>query len=352
MQPTFDYALTDLTNLYNNPRGARDVTHASRSIIWLKPDIIVVYDRATTGTTGRFKKFNLWLPTNPAINGHQATMTSPGGQKLFITSLQAPNQTLTAVPAENGISMIAEADPMQYKLVIQDPANPTNIRFLTVLQGADAGAAAAPLAGIQSSAGTAFSGVEVQNTAILFPVDIRTSFANVTFATAAATNRYMVTGLTPNAAYDTTIRSNAGGMQITVAPGTQCRADSGGVLDFGPGAPRASVKPRVQSRNAVHLSGKSSILICDTQGRLVQRRSTESSAGAVVGMTRTAGGLPAGVYICALKTGGKVTNRRFVQVNYPRGSSSRGIWARSVAAWPAGDRSKGSCLIWVATPSA
>jgi len=98
MQPTFDYALTDLTNLYNNPHGAQDATHASRSIIWLKPDLIVLYDRATTGKTGRFKRFNLWLPTNPVINGNQATMTSPKGQKLFITSLLSTTQTLTAMP--------------------------------------------------------------------------------------------------------------------------------------------------------------------------------------------------------------------------------------------------------------
>ncbi len=99
------YAYGDTTNLYNRPNitpanAAMDVTHVSRSIAWIEPDHVVVYDRATTKTAGRFKRFNLTLLTDPVISGHTATVTSAGGQRLTIDSLLPAAGTLTASAAE------------------------------------------------------------------------------------------------------------------------------------------------------------------------------------------------------------------------------------------------------------
>ena len=53
-------------DLYNSSfNKATDVQHASRSIVWLKPDYVIIYDRATTATAGRFKHFYLQLPSAP-----------------------------------------------------------------------------------------------------------------------------------------------------------------------------------------------------------------------------------------------------------------------------------------------
>jgi hypothetical protein len=313
MHPTFDYALTDLTKLYNNPRGALDVSHASRSIMWLKPDIIVVYDRATTGKTGRFKKFNLWLPTNPVISGNTATMTSANGQKLFITGLGSASQTMTAVQAESGISMIAEAEPMQYKLVIQDPANPTDIRFLTVIQGADAGTSALALKSVQSSNGTAFSGVEMQNTVILFPVSITASFANVTFNASTGVNRYMITGLAPGSSYSATIQNVTGGTQVTVAPGTGYVADSGGVLDCGPGA--ASVIPAVKVAAGIWQAGRTDISYYDCRGRLILHRSGTGFEPGIEPAAMNVDRLSKGVYFRVAKANGIASCQPVVPLN-------------------------------------
>src|SRR5205807_8170174 len=49
---SYTYADSDLTRLYNRPSryqpadAATDITHASRSIVWLHGDFVVVYDRA------------------------------------------------------------------------------------------------------------------------------------------------------------------------------------------------------------------------------------------------------------------------------------------------------------------
>jgi hypothetical protein len=87
------YAQADATNLYNHPdwwtaaNQAQDIKHASRSIVWLNPDAIVVYDRATSGKAGRFKHFNLTLTAKPTITGDTARVTLPSGQGLTVQAL-------------------------------------------------------------------------------------------------------------------------------------------------------------------------------------------------------------------------------------------------------------------------
>src|SRR5262249_30421355 len=68
------YAYGDSTNLYNRPgytaaASAMDVLHASRSIAWIQPDHVIVYDRATSKTASRFKRFNLTFVGTPAVTG-------------------------------------------------------------------------------------------------------------------------------------------------------------------------------------------------------------------------------------------------------------------------------------------
>ncbi len=56
--PGYMSAFSDSTNLYNHPnhwvpaQNAEAVTHASRSMLWLKPDLLIYYDRADTTTAG------------------------------------------------------------------------------------------------------------------------------------------------------------------------------------------------------------------------------------------------------------------------------------------------------------
>ncbi|KIL42301.1 hypothetical protein SD70_01935 [Gordoniibacillus kamchatkensis] len=222
MQNDYDYAQTDLTNLYNNPYGAKDILHASRSIVWLKPDMIVIYDRAASGTDGRFKRFNLWLPSQPTITGNTASALSLSGtQKLNVTSLQPAGGALTVTSSTyEPINAIASDEPMHAKLVIEDPTNPKNVRFLTVLEGLDAGASPSQAVGIQSSGGTAFAGAAVNQTAVLFPVDIAKPFSGVTYTVQSGVSKQLVTGLTPNAKYDVAVQNAADGVQITVTQGS------------------------------------------------------------------------------------------------------------------------------------
>src|SRR5260370_28389020 len=71
----YTYALGDATYLYNSEHeGLSDVSHASRSIVWIKPDFVITYDRAETANTSHNRFKQVWEQTaNPAtVTGNRA----------------------------------------------------------------------------------------------------------------------------------------------------------------------------------------------------------------------------------------------------------------------------------------
>ena len=82
------FAEGDATKRFNTTsQGGADVQHASRSIFYLKPDTIVVYDRAASKSVNRYKKFFLNFQTQPQIFGNMAVVTTPKGQKVYVNKL-------------------------------------------------------------------------------------------------------------------------------------------------------------------------------------------------------------------------------------------------------------------------
>jgi hypothetical protein len=228
------YAFGDATNLYNRPgstpqSSAMDITHASRSIVWLEPDHVVVYDRATSKTSNRFKRFNLTLLADPIVSGNTATVTSPGGQRLTVSTLLPPTATLTGSAAEN-FDRVADLEPSKYRLVVEDPSNPTNIRFLHVLEAADAGVPATTPGLLASTSGNAFQGAAVAGSVVMFPVDATLSFTGTSYVAPPGTTLQLVTGLTPGGSYTASVQATATGIAVTVTPGGSSVADAAGVL--------------------------------------------------------------------------------------------------------------------------
>ena len=64
---------------------------------------------------------------------------------------------------------------------------------------------------------------------VMFPVDLATPFASVTYTAPGGVNAQLVTGLTPGASY--AVAHN--GATVTVTPGGGMKADAGGVLVIG-----------------------------------------------------------------------------------------------------------------------
>jgi hypothetical protein len=241
----FTYALGDATGLYNSDyEGVTDITHASRSIVWLQPDYIIVYDRASSKTAGRFKRFWLQTPTKAVVAGKQATMTTEKGQKLFVTTLLPQDASVTSEPVDTyGEENTAEEEPMKYRLRVEAPGGPQNVRFLNVLQGADAGATPGEAVPVDSTSGTPYAGTVVNGVAVMFAVNLGGNFSSLTYTIPSVSNvtAHLITGLAPNAGYDAEVtNTGAGGsVQVTVTPGSKYKADEGGVLVLGtlPGRP-------------------------------------------------------------------------------------------------------------------
>lgn len=233
VESDYVYVLGDATRLYNSEyEHATDILHASRSIVWLKPDHIIVYDRAASRTAGRFKRFWLNLPAAAAIAGQVATMTTARGQRLVVTTLLPADAVVSSEPAEplaeNGEP--ADGEPTQFRLRVEAPGGPRETRFLHVLQGLDAGARPDRVTPVESRDGTLFAGAVVKSTAVLFPVNIGGSAAAMTYGVPATTTRHLITGLAPGGGYDVATRVEDNTLTVTIRPGTAHRADTGGVL--------------------------------------------------------------------------------------------------------------------------
>ncbi len=225
----YTYAMGDATNLYNSKsEGPVDIKHASRSIVWLEPDVIVLYDRAVTGKANRFKRVWFQLPAAAKVTGNRATVETPKGQRLHVTSLLPSNATLRPKTHVPEVGAPAVGEPMNYALSIDATGNPISARFLTVLEGADKGANATSVTALSSSAGTPFAGAVVKDTAVLFPVTIDAAFTGLTVSLPATVRHILVTGLTPGGSY--TVTRDGGSLRI--ATGGSTKATKAGVLDI------------------------------------------------------------------------------------------------------------------------
>jgi hypothetical protein len=206
------------------------VAHASRALVWLKPDLIIVYDRADS-PAGRFKRVWTQLPQPATVSDLRATMTTTAGQRLFVTALLPAGASMRAVdPAGDNVGdTVAQGEPMTSRLVLEAPDGP-RARFLQIYQGADPGAQAAEAALIRSASGDPFEGAAVGGVAVIFPVDSGRSFAGTRYTAPTGTSGQIITGLTPGAGYTVTVNAGAAGVDVSVTPGGTIMADSGGVV--------------------------------------------------------------------------------------------------------------------------
>jgi hypothetical protein len=231
------HATGDATNLYNSEAEiSMDIVHASRSVVWLKPDHIVIYDRAESKTDGRFKRFWLNFPAEAVVDGTVTTMTTATGQHLVISTLLPADAEIATEPAEplTETGEPAAGEPMLFRLRVEAPGGPTRARFLHVLQGVDPGGAANEVLLIESNGGTPYAGAVVGETAVLFPGDLGEVVRELTYTVPAAARRHLITGLVPGSGYDSETQVDGSRLVVTIRPGTGQTADDGGVLSLEP----------------------------------------------------------------------------------------------------------------------
>lgn len=237
------YAYSDATNMYNSRSGSlaatqNDIVFAQRSVLWLQPDVVVLYDRAKSNTANRFKRFNITTPQSVATAGTLATITSTGGQKLYSQSLLPAAMDITTESLAWGWQHgQAYAQPNSTRVQFQATGGPADTRFLHVLEAKNAGGTQSTTSLVQSVSGTNFDGAVVGTAAAMFKKTMADTFSTTTYSASGATTHY-VSGLTPNHTY---------GVTATGAPGT-ATSDGAGVITFASvGTGNVTVTDRIQT---------------------------------------------------------------------------------------------------------
>jgi hypothetical protein len=237
-----DYAFAegDATNRYNSTIvQATDVQHASRSILWLKPDTVFIYDRAASKSTGKYKRtyLNFAKPLSIVTNAngtHSATTNTPAGQFVRVDSL-LPNSSNASLHSDMpsttwSYNESTPEEPMHYRLILEDLSNPQSCRFLNVLQAAGQtignGAASLP------SSGTPYDGAFLNGAAVFFAQNLGQAFTGLSYTVPAITTSHFVTGLVPGAGYTVTKTVRGAALNVSITAGGSTIADSAGMLHF------------------------------------------------------------------------------------------------------------------------
>ena len=232
LQDDFVYVFGDATGVYNSTyEGIDDVKHVSRSLVWMKPDHIVVYDRAETGNPDHFKRFWLQIERPAKVEGMLATATTSRGQQLFVRTLLPEGARIQAIPYEGGgkwPTQPATYEPMLASIRVESATPGRNVRFMHVLQGADGGAKPDAATLVRCDTG-ACEGAAVGAFACIFPVNPE-QLGEVTVRLPASVTKVIVTGLAPGASYDATKTPTGGQVEVKIRKGQGSQADEGGVL--------------------------------------------------------------------------------------------------------------------------
>ena len=238
----FTYISGDATNLYNADYKytAQAVREARRSVFWLKPDAVVVYDRARTETEGKFKRFWLNFTAEPVVQGARSSLTTPGGQVVALDTLLpvvAQPQVDAGEPdyAEGGgYDQTATGEPAHWRIRVDAPGNPADAVFLNVLQARDNASALLQPQLVADDQVTNFQGAVVGDSLVLFAKDIRSKATQVAYHAPLTVSKHFLAGLDPQQTYSVAGIQDNGQWAVTVtaAAGGGFVPDNGGVLAF------------------------------------------------------------------------------------------------------------------------
>lgn len=241
--PGFTYVSGDATNLYNADYRftSGDVLEARRSVLWLKPGTVVLYDRARTATPGRFKRFWLSFTAQPSVQGARAALTTPGGQSVALDTLlplgaapQVDTEKPLYDPASPGSDQTATGEPARWRIRVDAPGDPGVAVFLHALQVREGGSALPVPVRVSSDVAPEFQGAVLGDTLVLFAADIRLRPTTVAYHAPPSASRHHVTGIDPDHAYQVTVTPDGAQWAVSVAPSPQGAflPDAGGVLSF------------------------------------------------------------------------------------------------------------------------
>lgn len=199
--------------------GTSTISSWDRDVIYLRPNIFVVYDRTTTtdANVGQWVRFHF------AGAPVRAADPSPGVSRYDISGVGSVS-TLLPVGHQETVTPTVFAGSDVSRLDVKPATASAQNRWLTVVDAGDGNVLAGAVTGtlLRSPNG---------NYAVLNGID-ETVAAPIRYRVGAENTRHIVTGLPANTTFAVTTTSDANGVVVDIEPGSGPKTSAAGVLDF------------------------------------------------------------------------------------------------------------------------
>lgn len=238
-----DYTFMEAGNLEDMyPRsGTRTITGWTRDVVYLNPNLFVVYDRTTTSSpsAGQWMRFHFaGVPAKEADpssgvtrydigsgSSYAGTMDSllPAGHTEAVTPNILSGTDVSRIDVKPGTA----AAQNQWLNVIDAASTPAQAAKTTRLSAADGNVLQGAVTGTVLQSGDG-------NYAVLAGTGAATSVIStpVEYHLPSASTRNIITGLAPDTAYSVTTANDASGLAVTVTAGSGPKTSPAGVLEF------------------------------------------------------------------------------------------------------------------------
>jgi hypothetical protein len=291
-------------SLNTNPGGGGPATQLTRQVVYLRPDLIVVFDRAGT-TLATYPKQLQWHFLNPATVSGNSWVESVGTSKLF-------GETFSTVPLTTKTYSVNDAGATVYRVATNNTNQALNVQYVTALETAPS--TTGTMASTQQVVSTdgRMQGVEIGGNLVLFgtngPLSPFTGSITYTISSATAIS-HLLTNLQPGQQYVVRANGVVIGTFTSSAQGTlsfTTPIGSNTITIAGPGStPAVASKLGVSSFPSPTTAGVShsfTVTAQDNSGNIafsyvgtIKFSSTDQKAGLPANYTFTA--LDAGVHI-------------------------------------------------------
>ncbi len=210
-----DYAASYGDNFTPGIGTAKKLT---RHVVYLRPDYIVVHDRAITKSTNDLKQLRWHFLSSPTFNaGANSWMATNGASKLFgqTFSRSAITSSNGAVQCPNGAIV--------YRVATQNAIKATNVTYVTALQSAPFATNTMVNTVSLYSTDNRMEGVQMGNNVVMFGSDtVLSPFTGTISYTVNGSGPivHLVTDLQPNHAFSVTAGGTSLGTISSSAQGT------------------------------------------------------------------------------------------------------------------------------------
>ncbi|HID06730.1 MAG TPA: hypothetical protein EYP10_06240 [Armatimonadetes bacterium] len=132
--PAFDYVAGDATNAWELEK----VQYAYRQIIFIKPDVVVIYDRMRLGRTARCTRWLAAVPTRVVVN--ETTFTIKNGESALWGMILMPKRAIVKIidPAQSEVYRYLYCRVVEQRVLeITPPKRARRAEYLVVMRISD-----------------------------------------------------------------------------------------------------------------------------------------------------------------------------------------------------------------------